>query len=69
MISEKVDLFEHPELMPAPIKEIFDRYSEETGGDLTYQQCEAMLQECQAHGYTFEYYLDAVPYNLMEQNY
>lgn len=58
---ETPDLFEHPELIPAEVQEVLNRYSEE---DQTYDTCRAMLAEVEALGYTFDYYLDAVPFDL-----
>lgn len=58
------DLFEHYEDLPQEVQAILEKYGEVE----TYQQCEAMLKECEALGYTFDYYLDAVPYNLRKIN-
>jgi hypothetical protein len=61
----KVDLFEHPELIPKPVSEILNRFQEEADGDeLSYEQLKQMLDEVHNEGYTFEYGLDAVPYGL-----
>jgi hypothetical protein len=59
-----VDLFEHPEQMPSELKEITDRYYEEYGEDMDYEHTGNMLKEVEAIGYTFDYYLDNVPYGL-----
>ena len=55
------DLFETPELMPANLQAIVDKYAH---ADNSYEMCGAMLVECKAIGYTFDFYLDAMPYNL-----
>lgn len=60
----KKDLFEHPELIPAEIAEILDRYQEEFEGVMDYEDTEKMLKEVEAKGYTFDYYLDNEPYGL-----
>jgi hypothetical protein len=61
----KVDLFEHPELIPEPVSEILNRFQEESDGDeLSYEQLRLMLDAVHNEGYTFEYGLDAVPYGL-----
>jgi hypothetical protein len=54
------DLFDTPELIPPHIREIFDKLGE----DADYPDLENALQQCEAHGYTFDYYLDAQPYDL-----
>jgi hypothetical protein len=58
---KNTDLFETPELLPDNIKAILDSFDCET---LSYQDCEAMLAEMEKLGYTFEFGLDAVPFNL-----
>lgn len=60
MSQEPYDLFDTPELIPAPIKKIFDKLGE----DADYMDIENALQQCEKHGYTFDYYLDAQPYDL-----
>ena len=57
---EEIDLFETPEQLPANVQQILEKYGEFE----SYHQCEAMLKEMEAIGYTFEYYLDAMPFNL-----
>lgn len=56
------DLFEHPDSLPDEVRDIILAYGEDD--DMSYEQCRNMLAEVQACGYTFEYYLDAVPYSL-----
>jgi hypothetical protein len=58
---KNTDLFETPELLPDNIKAILDSFDCET---LSYQDCETMLAEMEKLGYTFEFGLDAVPFNL-----
>jgi len=55
------DLFAKMETLPDDVREVLDRYSEE---DPTYESLGAMLKELEPLGYTFEYYLDAEPFNL-----
>jgi hypothetical protein len=59
-----VDLFEYPEMMPEEVSAITDRYWEEFGDDMDYSDTQNMLGEIQAVGYTFDFYLDNVPYGL-----
>lgn len=54
------DLFTQYDKLPQELQAILDKYGELE----TYKECEAMLKECNAIGYTFDYYLDATPYNL-----
>lgn len=56
-----MDLFEYPELIPDVISDIIESYNENI--DL-YKENERMLKEMNKHGYTFEYGLDGVPYDL-----
>ena len=54
------DLFEVWETLPQEVQDILEKYN----GEETYENCEKMLQELKPLGYTFEYGLDAVPFNL-----
>jgi len=54
------DLFEHYEQLPKAVQKILSKFGEVD----TYQDCEKMLKALKPHGYTFNYYLDAQPYNL-----
>lgn len=55
-----MDLFLKYETLPIELQEVILRY-----GDVSsYQECDDMLKECQSLGYTFDYYLDACPFNL-----
>ena len=58
---QTIDLFSTPELLPEQIKAILDTFDVET---LSYQDCETMLAEMEKLGYTFEFGLDATPFNL-----
>lgn len=56
-----IDLFDKHELLPNEIKEILDSFDCET---LSYSDCEMMLAQMLKLGYTFEFGLDALPFNL-----
>jgi len=56
------DLFETPELIPDNVRAVFDKYCEH--GELTYETILKLHTEVEELGYTFDYYLDAVPYDL-----
>ena len=58
-VPEPTDLFETPELIPENVRAVLDSYLEPT-----YETLGLMLDECEELGYTFDYYLDAVPYDL-----
>lgn len=55
------DLFTTPELIPNEIQAILDSFDVET---LSYSDCQLMLAQMEENGYTFEFGLDAVPFNL-----
>jgi len=58
---KEVDLFKNPELLPEHIKAILDKFNAK---DNDYTNCENLLSEMEENGYTFEFGLDAEPYNL-----
>lgn len=59
------DLFLTPELLPANLQAVLEKYA---NADESYETCRAMLIECEAIGYTFDYYLNAEPYALRPIN-
>jgi len=58
------DLFETPELIPGNVLDIISKY--ENLYSYTYVTIEKMLKQLNKIGYTFEYYLDCIPYNLQK---
>jgi hypothetical protein len=60
--NQKTDLFSTPELLPIEVQNVINKYSEDWGE--SYEECENMLKELRPLGYTFDYYLDASPFNL-----
>lgn len=60
------DLFEFYEEQPKELREICDRWSEKIMNGLSYEDCRNFLKEVEEIGYTFDYYLDAVPYGLVK---
>jgi len=58
-MAKELDLFEHYEELPQEVQDIIATFEDET-----YTECERLLRELKPYGYTFEYYLDASPYNL-----
>lgn len=57
---EEIDLFEHHERLPKKVQKILIKFGEVA----TYIECDKLLEALRPHGYTFDYYLDATPYNL-----
>lgn len=55
------DLFETIETLPYKVQLILSGFAED---DHTYEACADLLSRCEAEGYTFEYGLDAIPYQL-----
>ena len=58
------DLFEEYNELPTNILNLMDKHLVESS--LSYEECEQFLKEANAIGYTFEYGLDGVPYNLQK---
>jgi len=59
--SQQIDLFDVPELIPIDIMGILSTHNEETN---QYKELARLTVELEKVGYTFDYYLDAEPYNL-----
>lgn len=60
--NNDIDLFQHIERLPKNIQYTIERYSD--SDSFSYDDCRAMLVDMESQGYTFEYGLDAEPYNL-----
>lgn len=58
------DLFEEYQKQPRELKAITAKWEDQAAEGLTYEQCFKFWEEVNAIGYTFEYYLDAMPYAL-----
>ena len=58
------DLFDDYENLPKNLLDILNKYQD--NDDLNYFIMEKMLKEVNSIGYTFEYYLDCIPYNLQK---
>ena len=55
------DLFETPELIPQDVQAILETFNEDAD---PYHELDRLINELEAIGYTFDYYLDAEPYGL-----
>lgn len=63
------DLFEHPNELPDNIQAILSRYNAlEIERGIQYADLMQMGKEMAANGYSFDFYLDCVPYNLKKIN-
>jgi hypothetical protein len=60
--NDDIDLFQHIERLPKNIQYTIERYTD--SDSFSYDDCRAMLVDMESQGYTFEYGLDAEPYNL-----
>ena len=60
--NDDIDLFQHVERLPKNIQYTIERYT--NSDSFSYDDCRAMLEDMESQGYTFEYGLDAEPYNL-----
>lgn len=59
------DLFDTPELLPAEVRETVDTLCHNS---MTYEGCEKLVSELNKLGYTCDYYLDAIPFDLQKLN-
>jgi hypothetical protein len=58
------DLFEHPEGIPKGVQLVLDEFNEDNAN--TYAELRRILRKLKPLGYTFEYGLDACPYDLQK---
>lgn len=65
--SEIVDLFEYPILQNDILVDVCSGYFAKLSDLASYEVCESFLESVEKIGYTFEYYLDAEPYNLTKK--
>jgi hypothetical protein len=61
MENSKLDLFENYNDLPVTMLILLDEFEEK---DNSYSNCEKLLKKCLKIGYSFEYGLDAIPFNL-----
>ena len=63
------DLFWDLDLLPIEVKVIIEKYQLiDTDTGLDYSDLANMFKELEVLGYTFEYGLDAIPFNLQKIN-
>jgi radical SAM superfamily enzyme len=62
LVERPIDLFEHPDSLPVAVQEVLNKHCDAN----SYEACTDMLNELKPLGYTFDFYLDAQPYNLQK---
>jgi hypothetical protein len=55
------DLFNTPEMWPDNLRALIDIYNQ---SNQDYQELLALLNSCEKIGFSFEFGLDSIPYNL-----
>jgi hypothetical protein len=55
------DLFETPELIPVMVQNVISTFNEDAD---SYRELSRIVSELEPLGYTFDFYLDAEPFNL-----
>jgi hypothetical protein len=63
-MSNTTNFFEYPELLDIEAQTLLNKWAEILINGAEYSDLENMLTEFQAIGLTFDYGLDAEPYNL-----
>ena len=63
LFPEEVDLFECLETLPEGIQEIINRNAQDVES-FESETCDRLLTELERFGYTFDFGLDYIPYNL-----
>lgn len=65
--NEITDLFEQWESLPNDVQNLIDQYNLRLeGNENGYEVCKEFLKDVRKKGYTFEYGLDGIPYNLQK---
>jgi hypothetical protein len=63
------DLFETPEKLPKKIQSILKQFNDlEIERGIEYTDLIQMGKEMAKNGYSFDFYLDCIPYNLQKIN-
>lgn len=68
MEDTTIDLFEQYETLPQEMQDCLMRWGSKLEHNQTYTNCEKFKKAVEKLGYTFDYYLDAMPYNLRKIN-
>jgi hypothetical protein len=65
-VNQSTDLFQSLELLPDTVQECINQYAQSE--QLNYQECKEFQSRLESMGYTFDYSLDATPFNLRKIN-
>ena len=60
-MEDNIDLLKNYHLLPQDVQDALASFDENEDG---YKECARVLELVEQLGYTFDYYLDAVPYDL-----
>jgi hypothetical protein len=60
-LRDMKDLFETPELIPVMVQNVISTFNEDAD---SYRELSRIVSELEPLGYTFDFYLDAEPFNL-----
>lgn len=63
--DNEIDLFDNYESLPQDVKDVLYKHSNCAG---SYEKCNKLIQDLEAIGYTCDYGLDCVPYELKKIN-
>lgn len=63
-MTQEIDLFEHMDELPVPVQNVLSKYENAE----SYTELHRMGKELRKLGYSFDYGLDAIPYNLKQLN-
>jgi len=61
-MTDQVDLFDDIDSLPQEVQDVLAKHQLDWEG--SYNKCNALVVDLEKVGYTCEYYLDAIPYNL-----
>jgi len=68
MEDTEIDLFDVYETLPQEVQDCLIKWGNKLDHDQSYDNCRKFLKAIEKLGYTFDYYLDAIPYNLRKIN-
>lgn len=59
------DLFDYRDLLPIQLENLINKFEDmSNNGEVDYKDCKELQLKLKSFGYTFEYGLDAIPYDL-----
>jgi hypothetical protein len=61
--TENIDLLDNWDAIPENVKNVLIKYNP---SEMSYESCKKLTQELNEIGYTIDYYLDAIPFNLQK---